>query len=51
MVALTQQTYRKLDEKPLPLELITAGEETQMRYATREETITEYAELFDSADG
>ena len=50
MVALAPQTYLKIDEKPLPLELITAGEETQMRYATREETIGEYAELFGSGD-
>ena len=47
----SQGTLTKLDEKPLPLELVTAGEETQMRYATRAETIGEYAELFDSADG
>ena len=39
-------TYKKLDEKPLPIALIKAGEETQMRYATRAETVDQYAELF-----
>jgi len=43
-------TYKKLDEKPLPIALITAGEETQMRYATRAETVDQYAELFAGGD-
>ena len=43
-------TYKKLDEKPLPIALITAGEETQMRYATRAETVDQYAELFASGN-
>ena len=43
-------TYKKLDEKPLPITLITAGEETQMRYATRAETVDQYAKLFESGD-
>lgn len=42
--------YKKIDEKPLPLDLITAGEETQMRNATRMETVEEYKELLQSGD-
>lgn len=37
---------KKPTNKPLPIGLISAGEETQMRYATRSETVDEYAELF-----